>query len=324
MSLADWLSGLNLRRRFRSHARRSRRRDGYRPDVAAEVSRLEDRCLLSHLLSFAGYGWSTDYHFNLVPGTGWYNNGQQWAPQNAFVQNGKLHLDLKTATVDGYTQLSSAEVDIVQKDGHPFNPGYGTYLVAAHHNGGFNLLGNNNTVAFGAFTYQKNADPSQINAQHELDMIEASRFGPPPEGWQGDVTNAQFTLQPWYYFTPSTHNNVNVHRITLGDNPNITLVMHWAGPATPVTFSEYDGTYKLNDLPKNPNITWTTTAQQNPLIPDSGQQTVHLNLWREPGDPNKPLHDDEVIVNNFQYQPLSSAAAVRRHHQSRNSGHVRP
>ena len=107
--------------------------------MAAEVARLEDRCLMS-TLKFDGYDWSTNYRHNLA-GTGWYSSGQQWAPQNAFVNSDGLHLVLTTATVDrSYTAMSSAEVDLVGKGGQPFNPGYGTYLVAASTKGGFNEL----------------------------------------------------------------------------------------------------------------------------------------------------------------------------------------
>ena len=113
---------------------------------------------------FDGYDWSNDYRRNLA-GTGWYSSGQQWAPQNAFVNADGLHLVLKKATVDQkYTAMSSAEFDLVGKDGHAFNPGYGTYLVAAHTTGGFDDLAKNQTVVFGAFTYQKATDPSQINS----------------------------------------------------------------------------------------------------------------------------------------------------------------
>ena len=86
---------------------RSRRRAVYRPDVAAEVSRLEDRALMTDFTAF-GYLWSNDYRDNLHPPDGWYSSSQQWAPQNAVGVDkkpdgksyGALSLTLKTATVD--------------------------------------------------------------------------------------------------------------------------------------------------------------------------------------------------------------------------------
>ncbi len=106
------------------------------------------------IINFAGYEWYTNYHHNLD--SGYYNNGQQWAPQNATVVNGQLHLTLKDATVDNkYRALSSSEAVLVAtSSGQPFNPGYGTYLVSAETAGSFNRLANNNGAIFGAFTYE--------------------------------------------------------------------------------------------------------------------------------------------------------------------------
>jgi hypothetical protein len=134
-------------------------------------------------------------------------------------------------------------------------------------------------------------DLSLTNRHRELDMLEASRFGT-----QYNKTNAQFTLQP-YAKLPA-----NVHRITLTDQGQITLVMQWTAPEQPVTFSEYNGTYTLGDLPMTPNISWTTSAStQDQFIPNSYHQTFHLNLWQAfwEGVPQPT----SVVVTNFQYQP---------------------
>jgi hypothetical protein len=106
------------------------------------------------LVSFAGYNWNTNYHYNAD--SGWYDNGQQWAPQNVYVDQQGLHLKLQTATVGGqYTAFSSAEAVLVQDAaGNPFVPGFGTYLVAASTSGNFNRLASNNGAIFGAFTYE--------------------------------------------------------------------------------------------------------------------------------------------------------------------------
>src|SRR4051812_1269169 len=107
------LSGLNLRRRFTSSPRRTRRRTAYRPDVAVEASRLEDRALMSKFEAF-GYIWSDEYRSNLA-GTGWYSSGQQWAPQNAGKVGKHLFLRLSKQTVDGHLAMSSGEIDLVGK-----------------------------------------------------------------------------------------------------------------------------------------------------------------------------------------------------------------
>jgi len=284
--------------------------------VAAAVSRLEDRSLMS-TFAFKGFDWSTDYRDNLAE-PGWYSSGQQWygGDKSVKVDAEGIHLFLNKQDVGAPNgeQWTSSEVDLVGMGGDSFHPGFGTYLVSVNHQGGFNDLANNKTVVFGAFLYQKDADTNnQNNPHHELDMIEASRFGPYSSGgWQGTETNAQFTLQD---FTkppghgdepdnPAPHNNPNVHRFTLNDDPNITLTMVWKGADQAVTFNMYYGKHDLDQVKSlTPNITWTTAPDQNYLIPGDGQQTVHFNLWRQPpnGDNDLAVHDDEVTITNFQY-----------------------
>jgi hypothetical protein len=394
--LADLLSGLKLRLRSRNSAhRRQRPRGGnQRSPVAAEVSLLEPRCLLSSnglggglhtqkvalhqsgdVVNFAGYEWDTNYNWSQDSGN--YINGQLWSPKNAVVEGGQLHLKLEPTRLDGRWTTTSADVELVAKaNGEPFNPGYGTYLVAAQTNGSFNRLANNNGAIFGAFTYenlhgvgklksntisglppsliavlkpgmlvtatnylgkplvpeinnphspdrsttikeiQGNTvtlsehaindpgdylhtfyfkDTSLTNGHRELDMVEASRFGK-----QADATNAQFTLQPYYA------NSLNVHRITLQDKGQITLVMNWKAANQPVTFAEYDGIYNLADKPAKPALDWTTPDKPdgglNEYIPNSAYQTFHLNLWWSSWQELVP-HAEEVTVTNFQYSP---------------------
>jgi hypothetical protein len=315
------------------------------------------------LVTFAGYKWYTNYHYNTD--SGYFANGQQWAPQNVTVDQAGLHLKLQIATVGGqYTAFSSAEAVLVQTaSGQPFVPGFGTYLVSAHTSGSFDRLASNNGAIFGAFTYEnlhgvgtisgnsisglpqsllnllkpgmlvtgqdykgnplfqemttiqgpgQNStiilsrsaigsgshtiyftDQSLTNGHRELDMIEASRFG------LSQATNAQFTLQPY------KDDSANVHRITSNDQGDITLVMNWSAAKTPVTFSLYYGIFTMANLPKTPDITWTTAdPSQNIFIPNSYDQTVHLNLWRVFWINGLPLpQPDEVIVKNFQYVP---------------------
>ena len=150
------------------------------------------------------------------------------------------------------------------------------------------------------------SDPrsSLLNTQRELDMLEASRFGN-----RSDPTNAQFVLQPT---EPSKGGSgANVKRITLkeAESQGITVVMHWTGPKTPVTFDVYYGTnYTLDNLPKVPDISYTTPKDQDIFVPDSTYQTFHLNLWQAFWQFNKngnngQANPAEVVVTNFQYDP---------------------
>jgi hypothetical protein len=122
-------------------------------------------------------------------------------------------------------------------------------------------------------------------------MLECSRWGN-----LSDPTNAQFTLQPW-------QPQGNVHRITLQDQGDITIVMNWPDEATPVTYSIYYGIYDFNSLPTTPDFTWTTSSNQNTYIPNEGYQTIHFNLWRQPQSVI-PSGDQEVIIKKFQHLEL--------------------
>jgi hypothetical protein len=247
------------------------------------------------LIEFDGYWWWTNYPFNISK-TGYWFNGEQWDPRLAFVDADGLHLQMQqTQLPNGPLQWSSIEVLLWGASTEPngptpptrFYPGYGTYLVAAGTAGSFNNLADN--ACFGAFTYRYDEDNSQTNTHHELDMIECSRWGN-----LNDPTNAQFTLQPWQ---PSG----NVHRITLQDSGQITIVLQWLGAAQPVTYSVYYGIHDLESLPATPNIIWTTSPSQNEYIPTDACQTVHLNLWRQPPSVI-PDGNQEVIIRRFQYQ----------------------
>lgn len=252
------------------------------------------------MLEFDGYWWWTNYPFN-ISGSGYWFNGQQWDPRLATVDGEGLHLKMQQTFIPGAPQKQWSSIEIVlwgEVAGNPNNPGtpptrsypgFGTYLVAAKNpNGTFNDIANN--CCFGAFTYQFDEDGSITNKHRELDMLECSRWGN-----LSDPTNAQFTLQPWQ---PSG----NVHRITLKDNGEITLVMHWKAANEPVIFDVYYGQYSLNNLPATPDVTWTTAPSQNTYIPNEGCQTFHMNLWRQPPSSVTPGADQEVIITSFEFQ----------------------
>lgn len=250
------------------------------------------------LLQFDNYWWWTNYPFN-ISNTGYWFNNQQWDPRCAFVDSEGLHLQMKqTQLPGGPMQWSSVELVLWGKADHPngkdapprFYPGFGKYLVAAKTKGDFNQLANN--CCFGAFTYRFDEDGSQTNKHHELDMIEVSRWGN-----TGDPTNAQFTLQPW-------EPQGNVHRITLADKGEITLVMEWPKAGSPVTFKVYYGIYDFSTLPPGKAaIEWTTSPAQNKFIPTDACQTVHFNLWRQPPEVVTPNGNQEVIIKKFRFQP---------------------
>ncbi len=147
------------------------------------------------------------------------------------------------------------------------------------------------------------------NGHRELDEVEVVYNTINP----GDQdTDAQFTLQPYQDL------KANVHRITSKDTGQIALVMNWKGPNQPVTFKEYYGQYTFANLPSSPDNHWTTgngqngQPNQNPFIPDDGQQEFHLNLWWGSWTGTPPATQQEVTVTNFQHQKQSQALRKAR------------
>lgn len=263
------------------------------------------------MVSFAGYQWWTEYNY-FPPPTYFYNNNNAWAPKNVTVDGEGLHLFVRQQDLGAGPNWAAAEaVTALNADGSPAVMSYGTYLVTATVKTAASWATMDTNVAFGAFTYERDLTGTSYNPGRELDLAEISRWGntgsgcriSPPALCQG---NAQFTVQKW------DANPANLHRYTINPGvPTLTLVMQWPGANTPVTFSQYDGAYTLDNLPATPANTWTTTADQNVFIPASGCQQFHLNLWMgafsfaSGGYNPPPASVQEVLVSNFQYRPAS-------------------
>ena len=266
-----------------------------------------DECLVD----FAGYTWWTNFHFRGTSSWWWSNDqGTSFSPRNAFVSGDGLHLKVAKDDLGGGSEWMSAEVVALYKSGSRelVNFSYGTYLVSAKILTGDGWAELDKNVAFGVFTYDNDTKSSGLNERRELDLAEISKWGGPENVLDPVLKsgNAQFAIQPWAAL-PQTK---NVHRYTIDNNvKELTLVMIWNGPNQPVTFKQFNGSYNLNNLPSNPNHTWTTTSEQNPYIPDNSCQKFHINFWmgnygqgaKHPGPSNNKTQ--EVVVTNFVYQP---------------------
>jgi len=261
------------------------------------------------MVTFAGYQWWTEYNY-FPPPTYFYNNNNAWAPQNVTVDAEGLHLFVRQQDLGAGPNWAAAEaVTALNPDGSQAMLGYGTYLVTATVQTAPSWAEMDTHVAFGAFTYERDRTGDANNPGRELDLAEISRWGnttggcrvSPPALCPG---NAQFTVQLW------DANPANLHRYSIDAGvQTVTLVMQWTAANQPVTFSQYDGAYTLDDLPATPANTWTTSADQNPFIPASGCQQFHLNLWMgdftdaSGGYNPPPASVQEVVVSNFQYRP---------------------
>jgi hypothetical protein len=266
------------------------------------------------LLDFAGYKWWTYNQY--YSGSGFWNNNNVWSPRNATVDAAGLHLFVRPDNIGNGTSYMAAEVVLLENpDSSIATLGFGTYLVTANVNSAPNTWnGLDPNVAFGAFNYEKEQTGTANNPFREIDLAEISRWGHPagqpcedgvPVLCEG---NAQFTLQR-YAALPDYQ---NIRRYTISSSANqITLVMEWDGADQPVTFKQYNGAFTLATLPSTPpDNQWTTAANQNPFIPANGCQKFHLNFWMGnfaqavDGINPPPSSPQEVVVTNFQYQPL--------------------
>ena len=271
------------------------------------------------LVDFAGYKWWTQYHFD--PDNGWYYNGglqTTFAPQNVSVDSEGLHLKITKQDLGGGSGWTGSEAVAVQNsDGSQANLGFGSYLVSMKVKSAPSWSQLDPNVALGLFTYQKDNTGDENNPYREIDLAEVSRWGNPPgtpiEQCKSSPKslcdgNAQFALQIW------NKSPLNVHRYTIADNTDeITLVMEWTAAHQQVTFKQYNGRFTLETLPASPDNVFTTTADQNPFIPDSDCQRFHMNFWMgnfgnavkglNPGPSNGQSQD--VVITNFQYQPIN-------------------
>jgi len=261
------------------------------------------------LIEFAGYWWWTNYQYTGSPNWFW-NQGQAWSPGNASVDSEGLHLRVKKDDLGGGLDWMASEVVAVYKSDKKTlaGTGYGTYLVSARVKSADSWDKLDKNVAFGLFTFQNDRTGPVNNPYREIDLAEISRWGTPPNSNVSDTRlytgNAQFAIQEW------DKNQKNLHRYTISNNvKEITLVMKWTNEKTPVTFSQYNGIYTLDNLPATPNNTFTTAADQNQYVPADGCQLFHMNLWmgnygqgnKHPGPSNNQVQ--EVVVTNFQYKP---------------------
>jgi hypothetical protein len=186
MSFAERLTGLRRLLPLKRRGARRQRPGSRVSKVAAEVSALESRCLMSSnvlagahhndkvslaesgnpvIVKFDGYDWNSNYNWSQDSGP--YVSNQLWSPSNVAPQADGLHLSLTNTTINGQVKGVSADVELVGKaDGKPFHPGYGTYLVSVKTANGesFSQFANNQYAIFGAFTYQNLHGAGQIGS----------------------------------------------------------------------------------------------------------------------------------------------------------------
>jgi hypothetical protein len=144
-------------------------------------------------------------------------------------------------------------------------------------------------------------DNSLKNRNREIDELEVSQFG-----GLASPNNAQFVLQPSQASQGGSPNNVKGFQLPPSASA-LTTVMVWKGPHTPVVFKLYEGNFSsIKDAEKTtPFLEYKTPDDQNIYVPNSEQQTFHLNLWQFNYNGSQPAPSaTSVIVTKFQYDPI--------------------
>ncbi|MEW6161113.1 MAG: glycoside hydrolase family 16 protein [Verrucomicrobiota bacterium] len=222
-------------------------------------------------LTFSGYEWIVK---NSTAPVGPGPNLFSSNTNNVWLdESGRLHL--KITNRDGKWQC--AEVISVRSFGYGF---YRFYLDTV-----VDQLDRN--VVWGLFTY---SDDPQF-AHREIDF-EFSRWGNAT-----DSNNAQYVVQPW---------DLPNHRLRYRVSPLLaqtTYQFKWEPNL--VTFRSF----RKHSLASTDTIGFWTFSGTG--VPPPGDENVHINLWLDAARPPSNAREVEVIVNRFEYLPLSAPQAAR-------------
>jgi hypothetical protein len=155
--------------------------------------------------------------------------------------------------------------------------GYGSYRFTLNSA----VDGINPQVVLGLFTYSD--DPAYNH--REID-IECSRWSNP-----ADSNNSQFVVQP------AGSRQIARFPVPAGAT-NSTLSMLWE--SNKVSYTAQRGPYSTD--PANTITNWTCTSG----IPLTGDECARLNLWLDDGLAPTNNAEVEVIIQSFQFVPLST------------------
>jgi len=149
-------------------------------------------------------------------------------------------------------------------------------------------------LGYGVYTFRLDSRVDNLNynaifagfifdtTAQEFDM-EFSRF-------LADPFNAQFVAQPWYI--PG-----NIDYYNMPDTTQTTLSWEWRPDH--IQFTAWTG-HAAAPQPNTLIHTWTYTGAN---IPIPGQERLRFNLYLANGDPPSEGHEDEVIVQAFEFIP---------------------
>ena len=224
-------------------------------------------------IEFSGYGWQVrnSPEKRSLPGPNLWSGKQE----NVWVdEKGRLHLKLTSEKGKWY----SSEVTMTS------TLGYGEYVFYIS----LPPTLNRNAV-LGMFNYHDD--------EHEI-AIELSRWG------QKASHNAQYVVQP---VEQPVEISERLHRFTYDDS-FLSLTHKFIWQPNRIDFMSYR---QHRRSPQDPELHLQQWSYQEDDVPQeypgsTGHLNVHINLWLQNGTPPSDGKDVEVIIDRFEYYPLSS------------------
>lgn len=218
----------------------------------------KDTRVYPRLIDFSGYKWSVKVQNRLAgPGPNYFSDRKE----DVWVDDDGLHLTISKRDGKWYC------TEVVLQE----SLGYGTYIFQTATEP--DAIDPN--VVAGMFTWEAGLPwPNR-----ELDF-EFARWSNP-----GDVTNAQFVVQPF-----TTSGNLIRYRVEPDKtNPYLTQSMTWLKDK--VYFQTARGRYESRHINKEAVIiSWVYPGIR---VPESGKENVRINLWLDDGkspSADKPIH----------------------------------
>ena len=256
-------------------------------------------------INFSGYTWNTvgsTSGTQMTPGQCFFSN----SVNNIFLDgNNALHLKIRW---DGSKYTTSAVY-------LPNILGFGTYIWQTTGNLRFDP-----NVVFGMFTYDSDPFPAYPSGDHtELD-IEFSQWGDTsgvylrngaPSTSDRYRNGPQFTVHP--YSDPTAPNsdpfwNIDWIQYQLSNNAPYQYTHAIVWTPTNITFVSATGLYT--------SVADMTVAVEHyiftdNIVRDPSNSLVQMNFWlfdhNRDGYGDVPASDQEVVINSFQFQPLTNS-----------------
>ncbi len=227
-------------------------------------------------VQFAGYQWQIKHSNHPVgPGPNYFSN----ANERIWVDDDGLHLTITEQNGRWYCTEAINRTSL----------GYGTYIIKTR--GRVDQI--DPRMIVGIFTWDTSAPQ---HAYREIDL-EFARWGNP-----NHRTNSQYVVQPCSA-CPGCADRCQRFNVNLTDSQNELIhILKWQ--SNKVEWKTYRGNAPNSNPPPSALIhQWT---YDGPHVPPAGDETFRFNFWLMNGNPPLNGNEDEMIITDFEFTPLTS------------------